>query len=118
MVAYLRTPRAAGRWNGVLRFQGVCEHPRSARERKQAAYANGLRKRATLSAGTEVWLTGGREGEWQNGQLHTEIAIKMIKHLFQLSLAICNLLLIRASVGTLAHEEIVFDLEIEGLLQR
>ena len=41
-----------------------------------------------------------------------------MKHLFELGLAIGNLLLTRASVGTLTHEEMVFCLEIEGLLQR
>ena len=43
---------------------------------------------------------------------------QVIENLFELGLAIGNLLLTRASVGTLAHEEMVFGLEIEGLLQR
>jgi hypothetical protein len=43
---------------------------------------------------------------------------QVMEDLFELGLAIGNLLLTRTSVGTLAHEEMVFGLEIEGLLQR
>jgi hypothetical protein len=43
---------------------------------------------------------------------------QVMEDLFELGLAIGNLGLTRASVGTLPHEEMVFRLEIEGLLQR
>ena len=42
----------------------------------------------------------------------------MWPHLAELRSAIAHLLLIRSSVGTLAHEEMIFRLEVEDLLQR
>jgi hypothetical protein len=63
----------------------------------------------------------GGEGDGQNAKLHTEdgkTGDGGMEHLFELGLAIGNLGLTRASVGTLPHEEMVFRLEIEGLLQR
>ena len=66
-------------------------------------------------------MEGSRAGGTGTGRMQKctrKMTKQVMEDLFELGLAIGNLLLTRTSVGTLAHEEMVFGLEIEGLLQR